>query len=82
MNVDIFAYINFRAFPKIGNFAQIYFRVFFILLPLRLYVASYFHYIIFSRTFDKREQRENMLSAKISTFIVYSNLVIDKSLGR
>ena len=26
--VDIFACINFRAFPKIGNFARIYFRVF------------------------------------------------------
>ena len=28
VNVDIFACIHFRAFPKIGNFARIYFRVF------------------------------------------------------
>ena len=34
VNVDIFACINFRAFPKIGNFARIYFRVFDILASM------------------------------------------------
>ena len=28
VHVDIFECIHFRAFPKIGNFARIYFRVF------------------------------------------------------
>ena len=28
VNVDIFTCINLRAFPKIGNFARIYIRVF------------------------------------------------------
>ena len=34
VNVDIFACIHFRTFPKIGNFARIYFRVFDIIAPM------------------------------------------------
>ena len=41
VNVDIFTSINFRAFPKIGNFAQIYIRVFNIVASM-WYYARYF----------------------------------------
>ena len=49
MNAYIFAYIHFRAFPKIGNFAQIYFHVFDIATSMWHY-KSYYHdvYIIFA----------------------------------
>ena len=42
VNVDIFACIHFCVFPKIGNFAEIYIRVFNILASM-LHYKSYFH---------------------------------------
>ena len=42
VNVDIFSCIHFRVFPKIGNFAEIYIRVFDILASM-LHYNSYFH---------------------------------------
>ena len=54
VNVDIFACINFRAFLKIGNFAQINIRVFFF-LPLCCIIKNIFTMYIFSRRFDKRK---------------------------
>ena len=42
MNVDIFACLNFRAFPKIGNFAQINNRDFDIFASMWHYTC-YFH---------------------------------------
>ena len=42
MNIDIFACVNFRVFPKIGNFAEIYIHVFDILTSM-LHYNSYFH---------------------------------------
>ena len=55
VNVDIFARINCRAFPKISNSAQILFLTFFILMPLCSIIQVIFTMNIFSQTFDKRE---------------------------
>ena len=46
MNVDIFACIHFRAFPKIGNFTQIDIPVFDIFASMWHY-KSYFHDVHF-----------------------------------
>ena len=65
VNVDIFACINFLAFPKTDNFALINMRVFFCFcLPLCGTIKVIFTMYIFSRIFHKREYRENMYSAK------------------
>ena len=68
MNIDIFACINFRGFMEIGNFACIKIRVLCIIGSLDYKVI--FEVYIFSRIYKKRELRENMYTAKISTFTV------------
>ena len=70
MNVDIFACINFRGFVKMGNFLCIKFA-FSVHQALKAIINVIFTVYIFSRLFNRRELRENMYSAKISTFTVY-----------
>ena len=61
MNVDIFTCIHFCAVPKNWQFRAD-------LFSLCGIIKVIFTMYIFSRIFDKRE---NMYSAKISTFTVY-----------
>ena len=55
MNVDIFACINVRAFPKIGNFAQINIYVFAIFASICHTKQVILPCTYFSRIFDKCE---------------------------
>ena len=63
VNVDIFAYINFRVFHSI---------------PSKLYSKSSFHAVHIFADFEKRELRENIYNANISTFTVGTNFRIEK----
>ena len=69
MNVDIFACINFRGFMKMGNFACIKIRVLCVIGSLGYYNSNFRGVHIFA-DIKKREFRENMYSAKISTSTV------------
>ena len=70
MNVDIFACINFWGFVKMDNSLCIKFA-FSVHQALKAIINVIFTVYIFSRLFNRRELRENMYSAKISTFTVY-----------
>ena len=61
MNLDIFAYINFRGFMKIDNFARIKICALSITGSIGYYKIN-FHS---SRIFNKRESCENIYIAKM-----------------
>ena len=70
VNLYVFACIHFREFAKNGNFAWIYIRIFYIIVSIWPYKSVFFTMYKCSRIFEKRELRENMYDAKISTFTV------------
>ena len=70
VNVDIFACINLRGFMKMGYFACIRIRVLRIISSLGYYKNNFRGLHIFADIKKKRELRENMYNAQISTFTV------------
>ena len=70
MNVDIFACINFRGFAKMGNFACIKISVLSATGSIGYSKSNFRGAHIFVHILEM-ELRENMYSAKISTFTVF-----------
>ena len=71
VNADIFAWIHFRGFTKIGFLACIKIRVLSINGSLGYHLSNV-HGVHMSQIFKKRELRKNIYSAKISTLKVGS----------